>query len=67
MRHRGGAQRTFQITPNAHHEPVDQNFLHRFSTEIPLHETTKIRLANQQVTERRALAHYYSSVAADAK
>lgn len=55
MRHRGGAERSLSITPNAHNEPLDKDFLHRFSSQIPLHEATKICLRNQQVIGREAL------------
>jgi hypothetical protein len=56
MRHRGSAQRSLPVAPDAHDESVDQDFLHRFSTEISVHEKTKICFRNQQVTERESLS-----------
>lgn len=55
MRYRGSVERPLSITPNSHDEPLDKDFLHRFSSEIPLHEATKICLRNQQVIGREAL------------
>lgn len=58
MRHGGRAQCPLPITADAHDEPVDQDFLHRFSTKISVHEKTKICIRNQQVIEREALFHF---------
>lgn len=49
MCHGAGAERAFPIATNSYHGTVDQMLLHRISTQVSLHETTKICFRNQQV------------------